>query len=46
VSSGGSGHARLTRPVVLNPPTLIDATLRSVGIVYNGTTLTTCLRAP
>jgi hypothetical protein len=46
VSSGGSGHARIVRPVTLNPLTQVDLTLNAVGIVYNGTTLTACFRQP
>jgi hypothetical protein len=46
VSSGGAGHARIARPVTLNPITQIDATLFGVGIVYTGTTLTACFRSP
>lgn len=46
VSSGGSGHARISRPVTLNPTTQIDASLFAVGIVYTGTNLTVCFRAP
>jgi hypothetical protein len=46
VSSGGHGHARISRPVTLNPVTQVDATLFQVGIVYTGTNLTVCMRAP
>jgi hypothetical protein len=46
VSNGGSGNARLSRPVTLNPVTQIDATLFSVGIINTGATFSVCVRAP
>lgn len=46
VSSGGSGYATLTRPVVPNPQTDVNLSLYGVGIVYSGTPLYVCLRAP
>jgi hypothetical protein len=46
VSSGGVGAAMLARPVIANPPTQVDLTLFNVGLVYQGTTLYACVRAP
>lgn len=45
VSSGGSGHARLTRPVTLNPTSQIDLTLFQLSLAQVSTPLTVCFRA-
>ena len=46
VSSGGSGFARIQRPVTFNPQSQVDLTLFSVGTIYTGTTLSACLHSP
>jgi hypothetical protein len=43
VSSGGSGFARIERPVTFNPQSRVDLTLFGVGIIYTGTPLSACL---